>query len=1158
MGMSQRRSSLRKRTTVGKERKTVTVALPLFDDKASGEENLLRVLLDTGSDGDLFFPTKRLLKLFEKKESAYPVTWGTSNGKFTTRVKAMMRLMLPEFSQNKIFDLTPDVKVIEDDRKVAYDLIIGIETLAKWGVVLDFRESEITIDNQTIQMRNVGALRSKRELRNTYVEAVEPLSTKEETDRVVRILDAKYEPADLPQVVEDNCPHLSVAERKSLLEVLLKYESMFQGTLGQWSGDEVHFDLKPDAKPWHGRPYPVPRVHRDTVRKEVDRLVDIDVLEPVQDSEWGSPSFIIAKSNGTVRFLTDFRELNKRILRKPHPIPKINEMLQQMEEFSFVSSVDLNMGYYHITLDLATREICTIVFPWGKYRYKRLPMGAACAPDIFQARMTSIFRELEYVQCYIDDLLIISSGDFDDHLEKLDAVLQKLCEKGFQVNAAKSNFCALELDYLGYTLSREGIAPQQKKVAAILALKPPTNVKQLRRTLGIVQYYRDLWEKRTDLLAPLTDLVGECGTTKKKRKAAPWRWEAEHDEAFSRIKEVIARDVILAYPDFTKKFVIYTDASTRQLGGVITQDNRPIAFFSRKLTKAQEKYTVTELELLSIVELIKEFKGMLLGYKLEVWTDHINLTRDNLGLATSDRVHRWRLLLNEYDVDLKYIKGEDNTVADAISRLDYCPKKNPHDEDGDAFDRKELNVHQRWNDSVIFLSHLKYDEEEMEPSTKKECWSQEIFAHHDVAEDEIYPVTIGEIASEQLRDKRLKKLFKHHDKKNFPHVRPLVLEGETVLCYRKHRSDKPRMMIPSSLQSKIISWYHHYLQHPGRERLEETLASTMYWHGMRVQIRKFTKNCERCQKGKKRKRKYGHLPPKIAVVVPWQTVQVDLIGPYTIKGRNGTVLDFMCMTMIDPATGWFEVVELPTTKVFRNSKKKDEDGNYVNVEVPDEIFDKTSASISRLFNKAWLSRYPRPKEVICDNGSEFKLHFVDLLRSYSITRKPTTSKNPQANAICERVHGVFGDMMRTSGINNSDDVTEDLIDDFVTDAAWAIRSSYHTVLKATPGQAIFGRDMLFDIPFITDWTEVGRRRQRQVDSSNARENSKRLDFDYTVGSKALIIKATDGSHLPKADDKNEGPYRVTQVYTNGTVRLQRDSVNERINIRRLTPYFEEE
>lgn len=1158
-GYAQRKTSLRKEVIkAGRDRKTVTIALPLFYDEASGEENVLRILLDTGSDGDLFFPTKRLLKLFETVESAYPVTWGTSNGKFTTRKRAVMRLLLPEFSQTKIFDVTPDVKVVDDDQTVSYDLIIGIETLFQWGCILDFRDSEITIDNQTIPMRPQSALSTRKEIRNTYLEAVEPMSTKEETERVTRILDAKYEAADLPKVVEENCPHLSQAEKKALLEVLLKYESMFQGTLGEWKGEEVHFDLKPDAKPFHGRPYPVPRIHKEVVRKEVDRLVSIDVLEPVKDSEWGSPSFIIAKSNGQVRFLTDFRELNKRILRKPHPIPKISEMLQQMEKFSFVSSVDLNMGYYHITLDLATRDICTVIFPWGKYRYKRLPMGAACAPDIFQARMSSLFRELEYVQCYIDDLLIVSTGDFDDHLEKLDKVLQRLCETGFQVNAAKSHFCALELDYLGYTLSRKGIAPQKKKVAAILALKPPKNVKELRRVLGIVQYYRDLWEKRTDLLAPLTDLVAECGTTKKKRKANPWRWDAEHDEAFRRVKEIIARDVILAYPDFAKKFVIYTDASTRQLGGVITQDNRPLAFFSRKLTKAQEKYTVTELELLSIVELLKEFKGMLLGYKVEVWTDHINLTRDNLGLATSDRVHRWRLLLNEYDVDIKYIKGENNTVADAISRLDYCPKENPHDEDEDAFDPKELSAHERWNNCITLLSHLESnEEEEVESTAHQECWSHDIFVHHDDDEDEIYPVTVSEIASEQRSDDKLKKLFSKPDKKNFEHVLPLVLEGETVLCYRKREKDPPRMLIPKSLRRKIIAWYHHYLQHPGSDRLEETLASTMYWHGMRSEIRKFTKYCDRCQLGKKRKRKYGHLPPKIAAINPWEVVQVDLIGPYTIKGQSGPAMEFMCMTMIDPATGWFEVVELPTVEIFRISRTKDENGDCVKVKVPDEVFDKTSAQISRLFNRAWLSRYPRPREVICDNGSEFKLHFKELLEAYQIKRKPTTSKNPQANGICERVHGVFGDMMRTSNINNCEEVDEDLIDDFVTNAAWAIRSSYHTVLKATPGQAIFGRDMMFDIPFITDWTEVGRRRQKLVDSSNARENSKRIDFDYVVGSKAMIVKATDGSHLPKAEDKNEGPYLVTQVFSNGTVRLQRGSINERLNIRRLTPYFEE-
>jgi hypothetical protein len=1126
------------------------VALPLFDNKVTGEQHVLRVLFDSGSDGDIFFATKKMLKLFETMENAYPTKWGTSNGSFETRKIAMMRLLLPEFSQSKIFDLTPDVKVVDESRSVTYDLIVGIQTMALWNCILDFGKQEMTIDEVTIAMRQPDALNGRKVLLNTYREATEPLATKEETERVTRILDAKYEKADLPKIVEENCPHLDESQKGALLELLQRHESMFQGKLGQWIGEEVHFDLKEGAKPWQGRPYPVPKIHEVTVRKEVDRLVEIGVLELITSEEskgWGSPSFIIAKSNGQVRFLSDFREVNKRILRRPFPLPKIAETLQRMEKFMWASAIDLNMGYYHLTLDLATREICSLIFPWGRYRYKRLPMGASCAPDVFQEKMNNLFNELEYVKVYIDDLLVISAGSFDDHLKKLEVVLQRLRDKGFQVNAAKSNFCALEVDYLGYTLTREGIAPQKKKVAAILALKPPNNVKQLRRVLGIVQYYRDIWEKRTDLLAPLTDLVAECGTTKKKRKAKPWRWEAEHEDAFQKIKHIIARDVVLAYPDFSKEFLIYTDASKRQLGGVITQDNRPIAFFSRKLTKAQEKYTVTELELLSIVEILKEFKGMLLGFKVRVMTDHINLTSKNLGLD-SDRVLRWRLLLNEFDVQIDYIKGENNTVADAISRLDYCPKSNPHPEDKDAFQ------HQRWNDSVIFLTDLLGDDEEdeVEKFAQKENFSNDIFVQHEAEDgDEIYPVTIREVAEAQRVDKKLKKLFEKPDKKG--DIRLVNLQGEMLLCHCGEK-DRPRMVIPEALQAKVIAWYHHYLQHPGRDKLENTLSATMYWYGMHDQIRKFTKTCSRCQLGKKRKMKYSELPPKQAVVIPWHTVCVDLIGPYTVTGEDGTCLEFMCMTMIDPATGWFEVVELPTVEVYRQSKKKD--GTVVFVE--EEILDRTSASISRLFNKTWLSRYPRPVEVVCDNGSEFKKDFAELLRSYSIKRKPTTVKNPQANAILERVHGVMGDMMRTSDINNQESVDDGLIEDFLTDAAWAIRSTYHTVLRCSPGQAIFGRDMLFDIPFLCDWSEIGKRRQLLVDRSNARENKKRVPHDYVVGQKAMIIKATDGSHLSKTEDPHEGPYEITQVFTNGTVRLQRGSINERLNVRRLTPYFESE
>jgi len=160
-------------------------------------------------------------------------------------------------------------------------------------------------------------------------------------------------------------------------------------------------------------------------------------------------------------------------------------------------------------------------------------------------------------------------------------------------------------------LPRDGEKPQPKKVQAILALTPPQNVKQLCRFLGMVQYYRDIWARRSEILAPLTNLVGECGHTKvtraNKTKKQPWHWDKIHQQAFDTVKATIARDVTLAYPDYTRGFEIYTDSSKFQVGAVITQNNRPLAFFSRKLSPTQQRYSMTEQELLAIVETLKEF-----------------------------------------------------------------------------------------------------------------------------------------------------------------------------------------------------------------------------------------------------------------------------------------------------------------------------------------------------------------------------------------------------------------------------------------------------------------------------------------------------------------------------------------------------------------------
>jgi hypothetical protein len=162
--------------------------------------------------------------------------------------------------------------------------------------------------------------------------------------------------------------------------------------------------------------------------KEINRLVDIGVMKRQSSSQWASPTFIIPKKDMTVRTITDFRELNKRIVRRPYPIPKISTTLQELEGFTYAMALDLNMGYYTIRLDPRAAEMFTIIFPWGKYSYLRLPMGHAGSADIFQAEMMDLMEALEYVRAYIDNLLVITRGTLEDHIEKLREVLRRRVE----------------------------------------------------------------------------------------------------------------------------------------------------------------------------------------------------------------------------------------------------------------------------------------------------------------------------------------------------------------------------------------------------------------------------------------------------------------------------------------------------------------------------------------------------------------------------------------------------------------------------------------------------------------------------------------------------------------------------------------------------------
>jgi hypothetical protein len=234
------------------------------------------------------------------------------------------------------------------------------------------------------------------------------------------------------------------------------------------------------------------------------------------------------------------------------------------------------------------------------------------------------------------------------------------------------------------------------------------------------------------------------------------------------------------------------------------------------------------------------------------------------------------------------------------------------------------------------------------------------------------------------------------------------------------------------------AWYHHYLQHPGHSRLKETMRSVMYWKGMRTTIQRYVKPCRSCQGNKRHSLRYVHVPPKLVIMTPWRAVCVDLVGPYTLKGKDGSSIDFMSLTMIDPATSWFEIVELPTVRVMVSKAGNNKKATCLDYTKDAEIFDKTSAQISNLVYKCWFSRYPCYQILIYDNGREFKLHFHALCTTYSIKRKPTSIKNPTANAILERIHAVFTNMLCTAKLDMAELVNASDIDIFLADAAWAI------------------------------------------------------------------------------------------------------------------------
>jgi predicted outer membrane repeat protein len=377
----------------------------------------------------------------------------------------------------------------------------------------------------------------------------------------------------------------------------------------------------------------------------------------------------------------------------------------------------------------------------------------------------------------------------------------------------------------------------------------------------------------------------------------------------------------------------------------------------------------------------------------------------------------------------------------------------------------------------------------------------------------------------------MKKLEQEHDP---PYIEEIFPFGDEEYCLITKGG---KIVLPKSLQTKAVKWYHVQLMHPGETRTELTMAQHYTWVGMRNTVKQVCQYCPSCQLTKSKTQHYGHLPPKEANVRPWETLCIDLIGPYTIGSKkNGDEVTLHCLTMIDPATGWFEIAEIPN---------------------------KRADVIANVLEQKWLSRYPRPSEVIMDRGREFYAEVADTLyNEYGITRKYITTRNPQANSMIERAHQTVHNMIATLDIRGKKDLkgktatSREKWDGVLSAVGFGMRATVHTTMKATPAQLVFGRDALLNVRFQADWEYIKQRKTKVIMQNNQKENAKRLPHTYRVGDQVLIEQY---QHRKYGAPRYAGPYDIDRVNENGTVRLRQNTANGGAiyttwNIRNIHPY----
>ena len=457
--------------------------------------------------------------------------------------------------------------------------------------------------------------------------------------------------------------------------LLQEYADAFQG-IGTLPGGLYRIQLKESYKPVQRLQRHVAVSLKPPYQAELERLTQLGVIKEVREhTEWINSTVPVKKPDGSLRLCLDPKDLNQAIKRNQWYSRTIGDILPELADSKYFSLLDAKSGYWHVPLDRESTLLTTFKTPWGKYRWLRLPFGLRVAGDVFQERIDRVLRSVPNSVGIADDILCYSNEE-TTHDTGVMTLLETARANNLTFNPKKFVFKSQDCAFFGGHLTPLGYQIDPKKVQAISEMKPPENFQDLQSFLGLVNYLNRFSPALADVTVPLRALC---------KKDTLFTWESSQEAAFEAIKKEITSAPVLAYFDQSKTSIIQSDASKKGLGAVLLQDNKPVIYASRALTETEQRYSNIERELLSVVFALERFHHYIYGYKAKVQTDHkplVSVWKKSI-VCNSPRLQRLLLRLSQYDVNIEYLKGKDNVIADALSRVSpqLTPKQGEDNED---------------------------------------------------------------------------------------------------------------------------------------------------------------------------------------------------------------------------------------------------------------------------------------------------------------------------------------------------------------------------------------------------------------------------------------------------------------------------------------------